>query len=97
MNLVCIRTVFFDSPYENQKTKWTRHKIYNFRTPNELESLYVKGYMETDMIVEKAHHETKAGETYYAPLTGNELNKYFITIEEYRNIKIEHILNNKQQ
>jgi len=95
MNLVCIRTVFFNSP-SDRKTKWTRNKTYIFRKPKEFESPYLYGYMETDMIMEKDHHETKAGETYYSPLSQKELSKYFITIEEYRNIKIEHILNNKQ-
>lgn len=95
--LVCIRTVFFDSPYDNKKTKWTRNKVYNFRPSNlkSMESLHLQGYMETDMIMEKAHHGLKAGEIYYSPVTEKEYKKYFTTIEDFRDRKITHILNNK--
>lgn len=96
--LVCIRTVFFDSPYDKKKTKWTRNKVYNFRPADSrsMESLHLNGYMETDMIMEKAHHGTKAGETYYSPIGEKERKKYFTTIEDFRDRKIAHILNNKE-
>lgn len=101
--LVCIRTVFFDSPNDNKKTKWTRNKVYNFRPADSksMESLHqlffvINGYMETDMVMEKAHHGTKAGETYYSPIGEKERKKYFTTIEDFRDRKIAHILNNNE-
>ena len=85
--LVCIRTVFFDSPNDNKKTKWTRNKVYNFRPADSksMESLHLNGYMETDI-----------GETYYSPIGEKERKKYFTTIEDFRDRKIAHILNNNE-
>jgi hypothetical protein len=96
--LVCIRTVFFDSPNDKRPTKWTRNKTYHFRIVDNksMESLHLIGYIETDMIMEKAHHGTKAGDTYYSPVTEKEYKKYFTTIEDFRDRKIAHILNNKE-
>jgi len=95
--VVCIRTVFFDSPYEKKSSKWTRNKVYNFKPSDSktMESLHLNGYMETDMIMEKAHHGTNAGEIYYSPISEKERKKYFTTIEDFRDRKIAHILNNK--
>ena len=92
--IVCIRTVFFEGPNNNTKIKWTRNKVYNFKL-YESESLYLIGYIETDMIIDKAHHGMKAGEKYYSPVTEKEYKKYFTTIEDFRDRKIAHILNNK--
>jgi hypothetical protein len=96
--LVCIRTVFFDSPYDKKSTKWNRNKIYHFKPVDSksMESLQLIGYMETDMIIDKPHHGLKAGETYYSPVTEKEYKKYFTTIEDFRDRKIAHILNNKE-
>jgi hypothetical protein len=96
--LVCIRTVFFDSPNDKRPTKWTRNKTYHFRIVDNksMESLHLIGYIETDMIMEKAHHGTKAGDTYYSPVTEKEYKKHFTTIEDFRDRKIAHILNNKE-
>ncbi len=99
--LVCIRTVFFDSPYDNKKTKWTRNKVYNFKPLKETrEEVYlylynVGGYMETDMIMEETHHGIKAGEIYYSSISEKEIKKYFTSIENFRDRKITHLLNNK--
>ena len=96
--VVCIRTLFFDSPNDKKPTKWTRNKTYYFRPVDSrsMESLQLIGYIETDMIMEKAHHGTKAGDTYYSPVTGKEYKKHFTTIEDFRDRKIAHILNNKE-
>lgn len=94
--LVCIRTVFFEGP-NNIKIKWTRNKVYNFRLyDSKSESLHLIGYIETDMIIDKEHHGLKAGEKYYSPVTEKEYKKYFTTIEDFRDRKITHILNNKE-
>lgn len=94
--VVCIRTVFFDSPKDIKPTKWQRNKIYEFNGVNSksMESLHLIGYIETDLIMDKDHHGIKAGETYFCPVTEKEYKKYFTTIEDFRNRKIEHILNN---
>jgi len=96
--LVCIRTVFFDSPYEKKSVKWNRNKTYNFKPvdSNSMESLQLIGYIETEMILEKAHHGINAGEIYYSPVNEKEYKRYFTTIEDFRNRKINHILNNKE-
>lgn len=95
--VVCIRTVFFDSPYDNKSVKWNRNKKYTFRPidTKTIESLKFIGYIETDMILEKAHHGINKGESYYSPVTKKEFEKYFSTIEDFRDKKIKHILNNK--
>jgi hypothetical protein len=94
--LVCIRTVFFHSPYDKKSTKWSRNKIYHFKPIDaSLEALKLIGYIETDMIIEKAHHGLKTGEKYYSPISEKECKKCFTTIEDFRDRKITHILNNK--
>lgn len=97
IKVVCVRTVFFDSPKNDGKpTKWTRNKTYilNKVDSKYTESLHLIGYIETDMIMDKDHHVVKAGDTYYSPVTEKEYKKYFTTIQDFRNKKIEYILNN---
>lgn len=85
----CKRTHFYP-PYElntrGDDIKWEKGKVYNMNIIYIADKKTISCYYV---------NSTFCNENLFYPFSEKEFDKYFITIDEYRNSKIEKILNDK--